>query len=248
MLTDTPVETTETSRQEAERMGAVAFFGDKYGETVRVVQAGGTSLEFCGGTHVDSLGQIGPITLLSEGTIGSNTRRIFAVTGQAALERAREREHLVRSAADLLRTEPDELLAALGRLVERQREAEKELARLRQQSSEPEASSWPAAAAGTASSWPAATSGPRCAAALAQAVLAPRRRARRRPRRLARRHQGGARRRDRRGRPTPPRWCAPWAPWWAAAAAARPRWPWPAARIPSRIDEALAEARRLLSA
>ena len=59
-------------------MGAIAFFGDKYGASVRVVQAGPTSLEFCGGTHVDSLGQIGPITLLSEGSIGSNTRRIFA--------------------------------------------------------------------------------------------------------------------------------------------------------------------------
>ena len=63
-------------------MGAIAFFGDKYGAAVRVVQAGPSSLEFCGGTHVDSLGQIGPITLLSEGSIGSNTRRIFALTGQ----------------------------------------------------------------------------------------------------------------------------------------------------------------------
>ena len=65
-------------------MGAIAFFGDKYGASVRVVQAGPTSLEFCGGTHVDSLGQIGPITLLSEGSIGSNTRRIFALTGHAS--------------------------------------------------------------------------------------------------------------------------------------------------------------------
>ena len=85
VLTDVPVETTETSREEAEQMGAIAFFGDKYGASVRVVQAGPTSLEFCGGTHVDSLGQIGPITLLSEGSIGSNTRRLFALTGHASL-------------------------------------------------------------------------------------------------------------------------------------------------------------------
>ncbi len=139
VLTDVGVATTETSRDEAEKMGAIAFFGDKYGASVRVVQAGPTSLEFCGGTHVDSLGQIGPITLVSEGSIGSNTRRIFAVTGRASLERALGRERLVQSAADLLRTEPDELLAAIGRVVERQRDAEKELTRLRQQASEAEA-------------------------------------------------------------------------------------------------------------
>jgi len=139
VLTDVTVETTETSREEAEKMGAIAFFGDKYGSSVRVVQSGSSSLEFCGGTHVDSLGQIGPITLVSEGSIGSNTRRIFALTGHASLERALGRERLVQSAAELLRTEPDELLAAIGRVVERQREAEKELSRLRQQSSEAEA-------------------------------------------------------------------------------------------------------------
>jgi alanyl-tRNA synthetase len=139
VLTDVGVETTETSRLEAEKMGAIAFFGDKYGEAVRVVRAGTASLEFCGGTHVDSLGQIGPITLLSEGSIGSNTRRIVALTGKASLQRAKEREELVRSAAEALRTEPDELLAAITRLSDRQREAEKELAALRQQSSEAEA-------------------------------------------------------------------------------------------------------------
>ena len=139
VLTDVSVDTTETSREEAEKMGAIAFFGDKYGSSVRVVQAGATSLEFCGGTHVDSLGQIGPISLLSEGSIGANTRRIFALTGHASIDRALERERLVQSAADLLRTEPDELVAAIGRVLERSRETEKELARLRQQSSEAEA-------------------------------------------------------------------------------------------------------------
>jgi alanyl-tRNA synthetase len=146
VLTGIGVDTTETSREEAEDMGAIAFFGDKYGASVRVVQAGSTSLEFCGGTHVDSLGQIGSIMLQSEGSIGSNTRRIFAVTGFVALERARERERLVQSAAELLRTEPDELLGAIGRLAERQRDAEKELARLRQQSSAAEATTLAAAA------------------------------------------------------------------------------------------------------
>ena len=147
VLTDIDVETTETSREEAEDMGAIAFFGDKYGSSVRVVRAGSTSLEFCGGTHVDTLGQIGTITLLSESSIGSNTRRLFAVTGFVSIARALERERLVQAAADLLRTEPDELLAAIGRLAERQREVEKELARLRQQSSEAEATTLAEAAA-----------------------------------------------------------------------------------------------------
>jgi alanyl-tRNA synthetase len=147
VLAGIDVETVESTRDEAEQMGAIAFFGDKYGEAVRVVRAGPTSLEFCGGTHVDSLGQIGPITLLSEGSIGSNTRRIFAVTGMVAIERAKERERLVRAAAELLRSEPDELLTAIGRTLERQREGERELAKLRQQSSEAEAGTLAAAAA-----------------------------------------------------------------------------------------------------
>ena len=96
VLTAVGVETTETSREEAENMGAIAFFGDKYGSSVRVVQAGPSSLEFCGGTHVDSLGQIGTITLQSEGSIGSNTRRLFAVTGFVSI-RARARPRATRA-------------------------------------------------------------------------------------------------------------------------------------------------------
>ena len=115
---------------------------------MRVVRAGPTSLEFCGGTHVDSLGQIGPITLLSEGSIGSNTRRIFAADRPRRPWSGRSSaSSWCNRAAELLRTEPDELLAAIGRLMERQREAEKELARLRQQSSEAEAKTLADAAA-----------------------------------------------------------------------------------------------------
>ncbi len=149
VLGDAEVETTETSRDEAERMGAIAFFGDKYGASVRVVRSGTGSLEFCGGTHVEALGRIGPISLVSEGSIGSNTRRIFALTGKPALARAVERDHLVHEAAELLRTEPDELLAGITRVMERQREAERELARLRQQASAAEAAALAADAAST---------------------------------------------------------------------------------------------------
>ena len=148
VLSDALVETTETTREEAEGMGAIAFFGDKYGASVRVVQAGDSSLEFCGGTHVDALGQIGPIALVSEESIGSNKRRLTAVTGRAALERFAGRERLLQSAAALLRTEPEEVAAALERTLARVREADKELSRLRQQSSEADAAELAAGATG----------------------------------------------------------------------------------------------------
>jgi len=134
VISDDDVETTETTRDAAAAMGAVAFFGDKYGDIVRVVRAGRHSLEFCGGTHVDALGMIGPMAIVSEASIGSGTRRIEAVTGFVTLERAARRDALVQEAATLLKVDPDGVLDALGKLLDRQRSAEKELARLRSSS------------------------------------------------------------------------------------------------------------------
>jgi alanyl-tRNA synthetase len=131
VLTDAPVRVVETSKAEAEAMGALAFFGDKYGERVRVVRAGAHSTELCGGTHVGALGMIGPITVVSEGSIGSNTRRIEAVTGAGSLALLRDRQRALEDAARLLRVEPDGVVEALERLMDRQRQADKELERLR---------------------------------------------------------------------------------------------------------------------
>ncbi|MFI5051853.1 MAG: alanine--tRNA ligase, partial [Acidimicrobiales bacterium] len=126
------VETIQTTKPEAEAMGAVAFFGDKYGERVRVVRAGSHSLEFCGGTHVDRLGDIGQIQLVSESSIGANTRRIEAVSAMGAFRRSSEMERALASVAGLLKTSTEDVVPALERLFDRQREFEKEVAALRQ--------------------------------------------------------------------------------------------------------------------
>ncbi|HEY5026645.1 MAG TPA: alanine--tRNA ligase [Acidimicrobiales bacterium] len=130
VLTDAPVEVIETSKAEAEALGALAFFEDKYGDRVRVVRAGAHSTEFCGGTHVDALGMIGPITVVSEGSIGSNVRRIFAVTGATSLALLGDSRRTVDEAARLLKVEPAGLLDALQKVLDRQRTAEKELQRM----------------------------------------------------------------------------------------------------------------------
>ena len=126
------VQTVQTTKQDAEKMGAIAFFGDKYGDRVRVVRAGPHSLEFCGGTHVDRLGDIGQIQIVSEASIGSNTRRIEAVSGLGAQRRTNEMEHALGAVAPLLKVSSEDVVPALERLFERQRDVEKEVAALRQ--------------------------------------------------------------------------------------------------------------------
>ncbi len=131
VLSNEPVSTTETTRQQAEEAGAIAFFGEKYGEVVRVVEAGHDSVELCGGTHVNALGTIGPLQVVSEASIGSNTRRIEAVTGKASLERLRLLARTVESAAERLRSQPFDLDLAVERLLASQRLAEEQLRTLR---------------------------------------------------------------------------------------------------------------------
>ena len=131
ILADEKVHSYETSKAHAEELGAIAFFGDKYGEFVRVVEAGTRSRELCGGTHVSALGMIGPIKIVSEGSIGSNTRRLEAVSGTATLERFRDDERLIARVADALRTTPAEVPEALERLLAQRRAVDDELKALR---------------------------------------------------------------------------------------------------------------------
>src|SRR5579872_1246831 len=131
VLSNAHVQVFETSKAEAEALGALAFFGDKYGDVVRVVRAGAHSTELCGGTHVDALGMIGPITVVSEGSIGSNTRRIEAVTGEGSIALLASRQRTLDDAARLLNVGPEGVVEALERVIERQRQAERELQRMR---------------------------------------------------------------------------------------------------------------------
>ncbi len=131
VIADEPVETVEASKEEAEAVGAIAFFGEKYGERVRVVRAGLESVELCGGTHVHALGMVGPLQIVSEGSIGANTRRIEALTGSASLAHIKELDARLEEAAELLRAQPEEVGEALSRLLARQRALEDELRQLR---------------------------------------------------------------------------------------------------------------------
>ncbi len=146
VLSDAPVTVIETTKAEADAMGALAFFGDKYGERVRVVRAGEHSTELCGGTHVAALGMIGPITIVSESSIGSGKRRIEALSGTGALQRSMERDTVLAEAASLLRTEPESLPEAIERLLERQRAADRALEQAQSKELQAEAGSLVAAA------------------------------------------------------------------------------------------------------
>jgi alanyl-tRNA synthetase len=113
------VTTTVTSQEEAKAMGALAFFGDKYGEVVRVVRVGNFSTEFCGGTHTTTAGQVGPLTILSESSIGSNLRRIEALTGMAAYAHLVEVRNALARTGALLRTAPSDVPARVEQLLQR---------------------------------------------------------------------------------------------------------------------------------
>ena len=127
------VTTTITSKDEAEEMGAIAFFGDKYGETVRVVKVGGYSTEFCGGTHTTSSAEVGPLLLTSESSIGSNIRRVEALTGMAAYENLVSVRDSLSRTGRMLQTTPIDVPSRVETLLERVSGLEKELDGFRSQ-------------------------------------------------------------------------------------------------------------------
>lgn len=126
------VETEETDIESAKNKGAMALFGEKYGDQVRVLSMGGSfSVELCGGTHVSRTGDIGLFKITSEGGVASGVRRIEAVTGAAALAYLNGAEEQLKEAAGLVKGSRDNLLDKLSGLIERNRQLEKELEQLK---------------------------------------------------------------------------------------------------------------------
>lgn len=131
ILSDIPVDTFTTSLDEARSIGAAALFGEKYGEQVRVVKMGDVSIELCGGTHLNSSAQIGLFKILSEGSVGSGLRRIEAVTGEGAIRYVENREQLLNSIANLVKSVPSEVVSRVENLVNGYHQLERENENLR---------------------------------------------------------------------------------------------------------------------
>jgi len=122
-----PVRPITTTLEEARRLGAMALFGEKYGEVVRMVEIGGGeySRELCGGTHVRSTAEIGAFHILTETSSAANVRRIEALTGPGAIELLRAHERLLKDLAAELRVRPEDVPAAVGRLAAERKRLEK---------------------------------------------------------------------------------------------------------------------------
>jgi alanyl-tRNA synthetase len=130
--TDYEVHSFTTELDKAKAMGAMALFGENYPDEVRVVEIGGPfSLELCGGTHVRSSAQIGPVTILGESSVGSGVRRVEAYVGLDSFRHLAKERALMAGLASTLKVPSDEVPARVANLVERLRAAEKELDRMR---------------------------------------------------------------------------------------------------------------------
>ncbi|MGB1726755.1 MAG: alanine--tRNA ligase [Ilumatobacteraceae bacterium] len=129
-LSNSAVRAFETTKDEAETLGAIAFFGDKYGDVVRVLEAG-ASVELCGGTHVRALGDIGTIKIVAEASIGSNLRRIEAVTGEASVALLQHDEAVLAEVATLVGATGGDVVDGVRRKLDEVKALNDELKALR---------------------------------------------------------------------------------------------------------------------
>jgi len=128
---DHGVEIALLDREKAVERGAMALFGEKYGDIVRVVEIPGVSLELCGGTHVRHTGEIGAVRLTAETGVAAGIRRIEAIAGRRVLERMRGTEQVLSDAADLLKSQEDDVPSRIGKLLQEREELEGLLEALR---------------------------------------------------------------------------------------------------------------------
>jgi len=153
LLADPDVRVWHGSLADAEAAGALSLFGEKYGSVVRVVEVGDFSRELCGGTHVGHGSQVGPVHVLGESSIGSNLRRIEALTGLEALRYVDRERQLLAEVAALLKTRPEDAPEQLRRRLEALAAAQRELERLRVAGLERLAGELAGRAAGEAGGW-----------------------------------------------------------------------------------------------
>jgi alanyl-tRNA synthetase len=129
--TNSPAETKLMKQDEAIASGAMALFGEKYDDVVRVLKIGEFSTELCGGTHVSRAGDIGLFKIVSEGGVAAGVRRIEAVTGQGALDWVAAQGEALRNVASLVKGTADDVQAKVQLLIDRSRKLEKEIAQLK---------------------------------------------------------------------------------------------------------------------
>jgi alanyl-tRNA synthetase len=134
VLVDDPVRAYETSFEYARSIGAMAIFGEKYGDFVRVVEVGEYSKELCGGTHVPHTSQIGLIVITGEGSVGANLRRVQALVGRDGLEHLQRKVAVLERAAELLKTNPDEVAERIERVLATQKDLERRVGEIERQS------------------------------------------------------------------------------------------------------------------
>jgi alanyl-tRNA synthetase len=131
LLEDLPVTATYMSQNDAREIGAMALFGEKYGDQVRVVSVGDWARELCGGTHTPTTGHLGVVKFLSEGSVGTGVRRVEALVGSDAYSFLAREHILLNNIAQNLKARPEELMERIENLVSKLKDAEKEIEKVR---------------------------------------------------------------------------------------------------------------------
>ena len=128
-----PIQISEMPIDEARKLGAMALFGEKYGNVVRVVNMGDYSIELCGGAHLTNTAQVGSFKIISEGGVAAGVRRIEALTGKGALQHYQQQEEQLKRACQVLKATPDAMVKKIETLMADQKEMAKEIEKLKAQ-------------------------------------------------------------------------------------------------------------------